>query len=196
MQAAEKAKVVARVAPLFPIGAERPQFRGEIQTPVFLTEEEARQTIIQEAQKAGLVFASDRLRIDGVSIPATVRHETTYLDTTNDGKSTIRIRSATDKEPMQKINLVLDGTDEKRKISYEFLSKEDYATWRHDKKTTYRDSMLQPSVALREGLTQGIPAGTYAVFYDPGYGSKEQAKAQLRKQVLDFIAWLKAEGVI
>jgi hypothetical protein len=178
--AAEKAPVVARLAPFFPLGIEQPRLRGEMPAPVFLTEEEARNVIIAEAKKADINFTPDVFQVEKVSIPDGARKE----------------YGAGEKKTKQQITLVLDGTDRKRKISYEFVSEEDFKAWNQNKEQTFVESTLETAVVVREGLTAGMPEGTTALFYDPGYASKDDAKENLRKQVADFITWMKAQGAI
>jgi len=65
----------------------------------------------------------------------------------------------------------------------------DLAQWRGGK-NAFCISTLDAAVTLREGLSQKLPEGTTVLFHDDG------AREALRKQVQEFLAWLKAEGSI
>lgn len=168
-QAVEKAKIVARLAPLFPLGIERPRLAGDVAVPTLLTEEEARVIVLEEAKKAGISFAPDALAVEKVRI----------------GKDGNRYANE-----FQQIDLTLDGTDAKRKIHYEIVTEADLAQWRGTKEKTFCLNTLDAATTLREGLSQKLPEGTTVLFHDDG------SRETLRKQVQEFIAWLKAEGVI
>lgn len=169
-QAVEKAKVVARLAPHFPLGVERPRLRGDVCIPDLLTETDARAIIVDEAKKAGIVFAPNVLMVEKVTIP----------------KSAMPYPA---KGETKRIDLVLDGTDAKRKIHYEVVTGEDYRAWSGSAQGP-NDWTLDTAVVLHNGLEQRLPEGTTVVFHDDG------SKEYLRRQVQDFIVWLKAEGVI
>ncbi len=167
--------VVARVAPLFPPNVNnRIELAGKIAMPKLLTEEEARNIITEEAAKAGISFTPE------VQVIKNVPFVSQKIDA--EGK-----QSAT----TTKLTGTFDGTDTKRHIAYEFVSAADIAELAKQGITPNRQSGAE---MFRDGITQGIPAGSYAVFYDPAHniGNGED----LRQQVRDFIAWLKAEKVI
>ena len=167
--------IVARVAPLFPPSVnERATLAGKFAMPKFLTEEEARVVITEEAAKAGIAFTPEAQVINDVTF--------TSPKVDADGKESLT---------MTKLTTTLDGTDIKRHIAYEFISQEDVNGWEKQGITRGAQS---PAEMFRDGITQGIPAGTYAVFYDPAHNIG--AGEDLRQQVRDFIAWLKAEKVI
>ena len=109
----------------------------------------------------------------------------------------------------------MDGTDEKRKISYEFVSGDDIRQWQ----ITDTDFMIGEcydaigtAKSLREGLIKAKPTGVHAIFYEPVSPARPSSfeedgrfnealdmsgeREDLRQQVRDFIKWLKAEGVI
>jgi len=112
-------------------------------------------------------------------------------------------------------NLQLDGYDAEKGIGFAFVSKADVAAWHKDTgmaSTVASYDMQGTARRLAEGLK-----GT-AVFYDPGpdysqipqWGSddwdkeveiyietqKARMEEDLRAQVMDFIIWLQAQGVI
>lgn len=189
LRAADKpaeSPVVARVAPLFPqrarlpFSVERGMLRGDAMVTAFLSEEEARTIIAEEAKKAGISFTPDAQVIKDVPMPAMQKGE--------DGNF---VAGTT------KLSLSLDGTDPKKQISYEYVSPADITEWQKNgipADATFDEEPV--AQALHDGLTQGIPAGTYAVFYDPMNFSAEKSREQLRQQVKDFITWLKTQGVI
>jgi uncharacterized protein YciI len=114
----------------------------------------------------------------------------------------------------------LDGEDKKRKIAFEFVSKEDFKEWSADDPVMVAsvawEDLLGTAALFRESLAKSKPQGTFGVFYDPvayrqfqfdesrfnadsaarDKAESEQAEKDLRAQVKDFIKWLKAEGVI
>jgi hypothetical protein len=192
-----------QVAPIFHHGAGRGSF-GCMSTasPVFLTEDEARQVINEEAAKTGIHFENTTAVIAGVETPITDR----YQELTND------IR--TKKPKTVKSSLMLDGKDSEKKISYEYVSREDYEKMEIKERVMWCSvssyGIVPAAEILREGLTKAATGQTLAVFYDPvsmyGYSSedeklrarsaKQMSLNELRKQVQDFIVWLKAQGII
>lgn len=145
--------------------------------PVFISEAEGRQIVIEEARKAGISFKADNL--------------------------TVRVANPSYKVKSRKIarsiNLTLDGTDTKRNILYEYISREDYRQIYHLEPDTDKD-MANAAIELKNELRQGEPGGRHGVFYEPIMYNKASnnkfAQEQLRAQVRDFIKWLKSEGVI
>lgn len=218
---------ISRVAPLFQHGDGRGAFGCEaVNPPVFLSEDEARQVIIEEAKRAGLSFTKDSTKMITAQVPITSEYgfEDDYDSKTY--KQTKKVRT-------QQRSLTFDGTDKKRNISFEYVSKSDFDEWQFKDNSnlmisTVSDYDLKDTASiLRNKLYKSNPKGTYAVFYDPmvdgGEARKhynyhpefkgdvdawksdmmklqryqiELSKEQLREQVKDFIKWLKAEGVI
>ena len=169
--------IAARVAPIFPYPGmlERIAIAGGIGfMPQFLAEEEARKIINEEAAKAGLTFEADVRTID--KVPLTAVREV------DEGRISVI-----------KAPILLDGIDTKHRIGYEFVSQTDIEEWQKAGITPVND-MSNHAAMLREGLTQAMPEGATAVFYDPS--SMPLQGVDLRQQVREFIAWLKAEGVI
>jgi len=179
-----KEKPVSRVAPLFqyvepaPVESNFPPVAGGIRAPArFLTEDEARAVIIEEAKKAGITFTADKQTVKDVSL----------------------MTAATKKEPAKlvlKTDIALDGTDEKLRIGYEFVSQADWTGIGKQAKNYAISDNISTAKSLRSGLEAVKPEGTYVVFHDPDIYSLETAKTELRKQVQDFVKWLKAQGVI
>lgn len=193
--AAGKQPATSRVAPIFlhGSGGEPVQFMGKRVPPVLLTEEDARLLITEEAKKAGITFIADAQTLTDLPLPGA----------------------------KQKLKLTMDGVAQKRKIAYEYVSMSDYRKWKGNKQPLQSiaaaHDILSTATILHDGLTRAHPAGTYAVFYDPCIeysdvvkSAKDQridwqvvqqeeqvlARKELRRQVRDFITWLKAQGVI
>lgn len=184
-----------------------------VAAPVFLSEEEARQVIVEEAKKAGLMFQADAKRLTGLPLPVTDQYDFLNDESPRVTKKPKPPRTVTG-------TLVLDGTDAKRSVSYEYVSEEDFGKWERDhgglSGSASHYDLLRTAETLRAGLAQAAPKERVGVFYDPmavmqrpagtkwtaaDWKKAEQqavgkSKEQLRLQVRDFIQWLKAQGVI
>ena len=200
----------SRVAPVFMRGDGLGSFGCKIiNPPVFLSEDEARKVIADEAKRAGLTFLKDTRTATGVGVPVI----------SNKGKT------GWETQPLD-----LDGVDEKHNIAFEFVSLDDSYEWRAKGEAWYsvgNHNLQDLAKQLRHGLSKAKPGGTLAVFYDPFIGpsavdmrfaskddyeaasqdwlgkrdrlqemQKRLSREQLRLQVKDFIKWLKAQGVI
>lgn len=205
------AKAAPRIAPIFQHGDGRGAFGCEaINPPVFLSEDEARQVIIEEGKRAGIKFTPDSLTLKRVNVAKPYREP-------------IELPGGIMGHPGT-ISLKLDGTDLKRGISFEYVSESDETAVMGEpdhSSSVYSIDTLKAARTLRTGIMTAKPKGTYAVFYDPmssppgnGFFSSSsetdwetrQAKGyseaikisreQLRKQVKDFIVWLKTQGII
>lgn len=214
-QRGSSSAVHPRIAPVFQHGDGRGWFGCQsINPPVFLSEAEARQVINEEAKRAGIIFAEDSQTTPAIQLPAT------YARVISEEQRK-RLESS---EMTFRAKLVLDGTDAKRKIAYEYVSIKDYSVWDKTPKgipaIVGADYYIKEAAkGLRDALRKAPMEGTYAVFYDPiatapeikdskgninwdatiakrEIRGKEIAREQLRAQVRDFIKWLKAEGVI
>jgi len=199
-----------KVAPIFAHGDGRGAFGCvAVNPPVFLSEEEARAVIVEEAKAAGVTFEADVLTLPEVEIPRTTENGSVLPDEGEEARTKAR-------------ELKLDGTDRERRISFEYVSHDDFEAWKADDggpmSTVSSFDLIGTAKVLRQGLTTA-PAerdGTAGVFYDPmerylessedlaggvdweqaEKDARERAKAELREQVKDFVHWLKTEGVI
>ena len=211
----------SRIAPIFEHGEGRAAFGGTGQRSptVFISELDARQIILEEARRAGLAFDLDRDTLRSIRRPVTDRYA--FVIRENEGKG----REAESGTETLKTPLGLDATDIRRKISFEYVSQEDFDQWEtKTHKTTCTLASIDIRMAaqrLRKALIAAKPKGTYVVFYDPVVTApvpkteetpssddrKDQWKAgeiqagklareEIRKQVRDFVKWLKAQGVI
>ena len=207
----------SHVAPIFVHGSGRGAFGCVASSaPVFLTEDEARQVIQQEARTAGLEFEPGALTLHGVEVPVT--HLYSCIGVNGELKPA---------EPaVEKRDLPLDGFDRKHNVAFEFVSGKDYAAWQTKHPQCVSSVSLydvkDAAARLRDGLATSPPAPWLGVFYEPAAGSvgsplippkpsgparqltrEEQREAagqqngeELRKQVRDFLQWLKAQGVL
>lgn len=209
-----------RVAPIFIHGDGRGSFGCVVvNPPVFLSEDEARQIVQDEAKKAGITFIADNSTIKDADIPVT-----SFSAFDNDEQVEKDKKSSKEKK-----DLVLDGYDEKLNIGYEFISEKDYDEWVDDEEewSTASDyDLIKTAERLIGGLNQTKikNESVIGVFYEPGASmpksrldtyrelktekeiddyfdarekvAKELCEKQLREQVRDFIGWLKAQGVI
>jgi hypothetical protein len=131
----------------------------------------------------------------------------------------IHFSTRPEKGAVRVMPLTLDGADNQRKVYYEFVSESDYRDWKRKGgpiSTARSYNTLDTAKVLRTGLEKAQHTGAYAVFYDPCVGwrnarkklgnqathdaitaaAKDLSHEELRRQVQDFIKWLKAEGVI
>ncbi len=192
--------VIADV-PLFEHGVGRGAIGCVMVTPpVFLSEQEAMAVILDIAEQNGLSFGTS-LTIKGVQVPVITSDSNSFSDqiTSTNGE------------------IELDGYDDTHGIAFEFVSVEDVESWRTNQPAISMSNY--PIIDLARNLIPGMnhPESNtvVAVFYDPVTHPKredkglsdfmtdeerlelfEQSKEDLRQQVLDFIAWLKAEGII
>lgn len=215
----------SRVAPIFEHGDGAGSF-GCIATnpPVFLSEDEARKVIVDEAKRAGIEFAADGKVMPAVKTPVTSRwgfREDFGKNGDYHAKKRGYVRAVT-----------LDGFDERRHVAFEYVSKSDFMDWHASltglaMSTVSHYDIVGAAKDLREGIVKAKPGGACVVFYDPCVGPKDAekrygyrrtdcrsdaewkaerakveamqrdlAREQLRAQVKDFIKWLKAQGVI
>jgi hypothetical protein len=205
-----------RVAPIFNHGDGRGGF-GCVATaaPIFLTEDEAKKIIEEEAGKAGIHFMKKAMPLANVDIPVT--------DPFNCRLFSSEIKAPS---PAKKGSVMLNGTDQQKHISYKYVSTEDFKSWENTnpgcESTAFDLNIKSAATTLQQALDKACPADTIAVFYDPvvSYEIKllpllddpeaynrmmskdskstidEKAQSELRSQVQDFIRWLKAQGII
>jgi hypothetical protein len=143
----------SRVAPIFQHGDGHGFFGGKPAPTYFLTEEEARQVIVEEGKRAGIDFAADGLTLPDVPLPVT--------HTTSGSIAPLETRRGA---------IVLDGADTKRQIAYEYVSRDDFVAWQgKDIKRSFvsEENLRAAAQALRDGLAHAKPAGAHGVFYDP-----------------------------
>ncbi len=161
-----------------------------INPPVFLSEEEARTVIYEEAKKAGIHFKPD--------------HRTIY-----DNKK---------QSPTDHIRITLNGLDSKRGIGFVYSDKKSIDQKSSLRALAFEYQTNKSANEIVAILTKAKPKMTVGTFYEPlgsydwdrmvkdiqhgksmaiGETAAENAnKEALRAQVRDFIKWLKQQGVI
>ena len=192
--APSQVKTATRVAPLFFHGSGKALLAlEETDSPVFLSDAEACEVIAEEARTADIAFSVvNRL----LAIPGS-----------RDGIRATQGRS-----------LTLDGTDASRKISFAFISVADANAAR--RKLIPGSSIEEIEIrdyadSLRQRVAEAGPEGTFAIFYDPvitlseviphlteseaatvdlADQARQMARKELRRQVRDFLDWLKAKN--
>ncbi len=188
--------------PIFQHGAGRGSFGCvSVASPVFLSEEEALQVIKEEAKKEGLDFGSESTVLNNIKIPITTLSPGSFG---NNGNKFMKTKEG---------DLKLDGFNPDMKIGFEFLSKSDYLEWlgEDDRATVETFYVLTAAETLRNSIGENADGKIIGVFYEPleEYNSSidEKLKADLgitsksseellRKQVRDFLKWLKAQNII
>jgi hypothetical protein len=179
-QAADPPTPAAKVAPLFLHGEGRGTFTSPVMVPLSITEEEARLIILEELKDTGLTLSPDAQLIADTPIPRTSSLHTQIISESGD--------------------LILDLADQTKHVALEYVSREDYEGWAGDKTRRFSDGNYYDfkgtAQIVRDGLTTTAPDGAYGVFYEPMGFSADKKREDLRAQVKDFLAWLKAEGVI
>lgn len=183
--------------PLFVHGNGRGSFGCDsVLPPVYLSEDEAAQVIRETAREYGVDF-SGKGTVESKKLPYTNVYGVEMKDT-------------------YKGTLTLDGYDSTLGIGFEYVSQKDVSNW-------HKDTNMMSTVetfdmkGTAERLTDAV-TGT-AVFYDPGMDystmpdwhseedwdravdeyctrQKERMTEDLRAQVVDFLEWLKGQGVI
>lgn len=175
-----------RVAPIFVHGDGQGTFGcGATNPPVFLSEDEARKVIIDEAKRAGISFAPDSKTVEGVQLPTLERRAVNAG--TRAGASGNKLHSFQTK-PEKVTNLhsfqakpgkftkprpiVLDGFDRKCDIAFEYVSSQDFNDWKMSERlsSVHRYDLRDAADKLRNAIVQTESAGTYGVFYDPLVG--------------------------
>lgn len=208
----------AKVAPVFDHGNGRGSFGCmSIAPPSFLSEEEAFQVIQEEGKRYGINFERSGLDLKDVDIP-----ETKYFLRPEEVKE--GTKSIWDKggviDSSKAGDLKLDGYDSEKKIGYEFISKEDYDNWHVEEgiHSSVEDfDFLSTANILRDGLENRNQDTSIGVFYNSmemlpmdeinrarekgdfdGMEARVKGMAEdnLRKQVKDFLEWLKAQGIM
>lgn len=146
----------SKVAPIFLHGGGQGAFGCvSVTPPVFLSEVEARQVIVEEGKRAGVLFTVENQILPRVNIPVTDEYSFIF--------------AKTKKPRIRKQALELDGTDVKEHISYEYISQEDFRAW--EKPTGFCTASLYDIIGtakiLRQNIAKMKPKGAYAIFYDP-----------------------------
>lgn len=147
----------SRVAPVFPHGKGHGFFGGKPAPTYFLTEEEARQVVVEEGKRAGIDFVADGRELPDIALPVTYK------------QNLARQEQALETHPG---SLILDGADTKRQIAYEYVSHTDFTAWEgqdaeKNNSFAWEENLQATAKGLRDGLAAAQPAGAFGVFYDP-----------------------------
>ena len=157
--------------------------------PVFLSEEEALKVIKDEAAKRGLTLVKPVMPIAGVKLSLP------------EGKDQARKMKA----------FKPDLVEVEHHLAIEFVSGGDEYFYRTpDDPAKKSMAMLVENAAMQqaaEALSARVKATAtekvvFGAFYDPGGNkpdakkARQESKAQLREQVVDFLDWLKAQGAL
>ncbi len=163
------------------------QTAGEVAPPMnLLTEEDARQIIMDEAKKEGINFEVTDKEIKNIDLRFTGSYD-------KDGKTVVSEAA---------ITFQLDGLDENKLVGFEFITGDDFYEWTEiakeqgkleycgfDEATAAKD--------LQEAANKNVDNIIVGTFYNPtDTMTVDESKEALRVQVKEFIEWLKAEGVI
>lgn len=200
------------IAPIFEHGNGRGSFGcSSVAPPSFLSEEEAFQVIQEEGEKYNISFEKDGLELKNIRLP-----ETKYYLKPEESNSSFK-QNGGSINSTRKGDLFLDGYDAQKKIGYEFISTDDYEEWqvKQNTRSTVDDyDFLSTAKLLKEGISKKNDEVSVGIFYNPMTSlSPEQlhnqtdfkiledklknlAKEDLRKQVKDFLQWLKAQEII
>lgn len=203
----------AEVAPIFEHGKGRGAFGcSSIAPPSFLSEEEAFQVVQEEGEKYGIIFEKGGLELERVGIP-----ETKYFLKPESGSGGFNLNNGGEINSSKTGDLQLDGYDAKNKIGFEFISSDDYDKWQVKQSiySTVSDyDFLSTARVLRDGIKNKNGDSTIGIFYNNmemlphedilksndwkalEERTKALAEEELRKQVKDFLDWLKAEGIM
>jgi len=154
---------------------------GAIMSPIVtLSEEDALIIINDEAKKQGINFIKDNTEIKDIDIP----YKQNFVTNSYEIES-------------KKSNLTLDGYNSDQKIGFEYVSDEDMRAWTigNESPNSFY-SNKQVATALSDNIKIADKEKQIGVFFDPKSVDQITAEAQIRNQVVNFITYLKAEGII
>ncbi len=165
-------------------GCQRPlPTPGISPAPVYFTEEDAYNIVIEEAEKYGVVFDKEGLQLTDVEF--SLDKKAWWVKTPRS----------------YKVNVQLDGYDKEKGIAFEFLSKNDISE--------YNDNYAQISglgnrhvwiddysAKLEEAIKNKNEEIYFNAFYTGDQDYIEGYEATLKEQVISFMEWLKSQGVI
>jgi len=150
--------------------------------PTYMTEEEVRQVVVDEARRAHLRFRTD--------VPLTRNIE-------------LRYPAQSGGEMVDRLTVTLDGVDTRRRVAYLYLDDETLTRMRA---TSYHVSSLSTTPAgvdqLVSELQQAITAsgqGPCGVFHESDsyeYATEDDERGAIRRQVRDFVDWLRGQGAL
>ena len=193
------ASTAAIVAPIFEHG-EGMAVTGcvVIAPPVFLTEEEGRQIIIEELRKAGVILSAHDVQLNDIRMK-----RLTTLVSERDGKI-----EWSEGEVEVSCPLVIDLVDPDRHVAAQYISKGDCRFFNDSRfaSTVQKFNFKDNAGRLADAIKRDGKGHFVGVFYDPGNrawpdkaarnGAETASRDQLRQQVRDFAEWLRQRRVI
>ena len=187
-----------------------------VNPPAYLTEGEAREVIEKEMKKAGVVFSETTHKIANIGIPIVLPPGFYFKSEEAEKKS----------QKTRKGELLLTGYHPEKRIGYVFVSTDRLDKWYTSSEELKKLGdlewcsvgdlpFLNTAQTLQKSLASHKGNETLAVFYEPAahieqletetmeayqkrYAAAVKALSEedLRKQVRDFLAWLKAQGMM
>jgi hypothetical protein len=219
-QPTDTLREISRVAPIFVHGEGCGTYGCLlIHYPVFLSEDEAFKVIRDEAKRAGIRLKPQGLVLQKVEVPYSKRFDgflkpEYYIESPagTTATTTDSVRYAYRTQTSELRDLSFDGFDSTKKIGVEFVSFDDYQAWKQPAPpggTEWSRDKISVDMQKTASNLRNVLAGatfnglTLGIFYDPigldiwgGRDGKRwarnAAKEELRKQVRDFITWLKS----
>lgn len=224
--AANQSASVSKVAPVFEHGEGYGSFGCRaINPPVFLAEDEARQIIVEEAKRSGLSFVDTGKTLSEVPVPITGRWAF-KSDIDEKGNYDEQKRSYPQPLKLDGIDeqrfIAFEFVSQQDYVQWESPDKSKYriSTAGHyailDAAESLREGLVRanlqgiygvfydPCIGRKDAQEQfnySPPYGKEGVDWNAEYEkqssmAREIATDELRKQVQDFIKWLKSQGVI
>ena len=146
-----------------------------VSPPLFLTEDEARAVIEQEAKKAGVEFTEHGRILRGVDLPVT--DPFAFLPSwIHEGAKTPGVT----RKPHKRGETELDGWNPKLRVGYKFVFRSEFSAWMDAYGKGKRDSNVSiydaPIRMERTKPERSKGTQTMAVFYDPRGGRPRNLK--------------------
>lgn len=191
-----------RVVDVFEHGEGRGAFGCvAVAPPAFLSEQDARQVILEEFARAGV-----RFRLDARQHP-TLRERKVTLTAHKNAEG----RFVSERKLVMGKPITLDGWDPEHQIGFEYVSEADYfALGGAESMSSVQEYDFKGVARQLAAEAKDDASMRLGVFYDPmapvqweedpdgGYREPRNVRgqAELRAQVRDFVAWLRQAGVL
>lgn len=148
------------VAPIFMHGDGQGAFGCvAVNPPVFLSEDEARAVIVEEAKRVGIQFVEDGKTLQNVYVPVVDQY----------GMQPAGRKRLT--------NLALDGNDAGKHVAFEYLSDTDLSKWEtrfhQGFSTAYGYDIAGAAKELQQNLSATSLTDRLGIFYDPALGMRD-----------------------
>jgi hypothetical protein len=140
-----------------------------VSPPVFLTEDEAKMVIEQEARNAGLEFPEHGRLLGGVNLPVSEPFSLFKWKRKADAKP--------DKAQMTsaKGDTELDGWNPKLNVGYKYVYRDDFKAWQAEKRPRGKVIMLDRGMSSESARDPDKDTPAVAVFYLPRSGHPQKA---------------------